>query len=157
MKREYPDQPLVGVGSIIVEDGCVALIKRGHPPLLGEWSIPGGLLELSETVRQAAAREAQEETGLIVEAMELLGVFDRIVRDREGRTLYHYVLVDFLCRRVSGQLKSAGDADDARWFTREEVAGLPLPKDTAQVIASGFQKAPAKLHEAAPHKESRRT
>jgi 8-oxo-dGTP diphosphatase len=142
MKREYPDQPLVGVGCIIVEDGCVALIKRGHPPLLGEWSIPGGLLELSETVRQGAAREAQEETGLIVEVLELLGVFDRIVRDSDGRTLYHYVLVDFLCRRVSGQLKSAGDADDARWFTPDEVAALPLPNDTAQVIGWGFQRAP---------------
>jgi 8-oxo-dGTP diphosphatase len=142
MKREYPDQPLVGVGCIIVEEGRVALIKRGHPPLLGEWSIPGGLLELSETVRQAAEREAQEETGLIVDAIELLGVFDRIVRDGEGRTLYHYVLVDFLCRRTSGQLKAAGDADDARWFTPDEVAALALPEDTAQVIGWGLQRIP---------------
>jgi 8-oxo-dGTP diphosphatase len=140
MIREYPDRPLVGVGAIIVEEGRVVLIKRGHPPLLGEWSIPGGMLELSETVREAAVREAQEETGLIVEATELLGVFDRIVRDDDGRTLYHYVLIDFLCHRISGELKASGDADDARWFTREEVSKLPLPKDTAEVIQFGFEK-----------------
>jgi 8-oxo-dGTP diphosphatase len=141
MKREYPDRPLVGVGAIIIENGYVALIKRGHPPLLGAWSLPGGLLELNETVRQAAGREAQEETGLVVEATELLGVFDRIERDDEGRTLYHYVLVDFLCRKISGELQSADDADDARWFTPEETAKLPLPKDTAQVIRLGFERA----------------
>ncbi|HZR57788.1 MAG TPA: NUDIX hydrolase [Terriglobales bacterium] len=141
MIREYPDRPLVGIGAIIVEDGRVVLIKRGHSPLLGEWSIPGGMLELSESMRQAAVREAQEETGLVVEATELLGVFDRIVRDDDGRTLYHYVLIDFLCRRVSGELKAAGDADDARWFTREEAGKLPLPEDTAGVIRLGFEKA----------------
>jgi ADP-ribose pyrophosphatase YjhB (NUDIX family) len=140
MIREYPNRPLVGVGAIIVENGRVALIKRGHPPLLGEWSIPGGMLELSETVRQAAVREAQEETGLIVDATELLGVFDRIVRDDDGRTLYHYVLIDFLCRRISGELRASGDADDARWFQREEVSKLPLPKDSAEVIRLGFEK-----------------
>jgi ADP-ribose pyrophosphatase YjhB (NUDIX family) len=140
MIREYPDRPLVGVGAIIVENGRIALIKRGHPPLLGEWSIPGGMLELSETIREAAVREAQEETGLIVEATELLGVFDRIVRDDDGRTLYHYVLIDFLCRRVSGELRASGDADDARWFTPAEVKKLPLPKDTAEVIRLGFEK-----------------
>jgi ADP-ribose pyrophosphatase YjhB (NUDIX family) len=130
----------VGVGAIIVENQRVVLIKRGHPPLLGEWSIPGGMLELSENVRQAAVREVHEETGLTVEAGELLGVFDRIVRDDDGRTLYHYVLIDFLCRPVSGELQAAGDADDARWFTPEEVNALPLPKDTAEVIRLGLGK-----------------
>jgi ADP-ribose pyrophosphatase YjhB (NUDIX family) len=141
MIREYPDRPLVGVGAIIVENQRVVLIKRGHPPLLGEWSIPGGMLELSQTMRQAAVREAHEETGLTVEAGELLGVFDRIVRDDDGRTLYHYVLIDFLCRPVTGELHAAGDADDARWFTLEEMNALPLPKDTAEVIRLGFKKA----------------
>jgi mutator protein MutT len=140
MIREYPDRPLVGVGAIIVENQRVVLIKRGHPPLLGEWSIPGGMLELSETMRQAAVREAHEETGLTVEAGELLGVFDRIVHDDDGRTLYHYVLIDFLCRPVTGELKADGDADDARWFTLEEVNALPLPKDTAEVIRLGLGK-----------------
>jgi 8-oxo-dGTP diphosphatase len=133
MRREYPRQALVGVGALIVRDGRVVLIKRGKAPLLGEWSIPGGLLELGETTRQGAEREALEETGLVVRATELLGVFDRIVPEGE-RTLYHYVLIDFLCEVVSGELRASGDAADARWFTREEIDGLSLPEDTAAVI-----------------------
>src|SRR6266436_10080429 len=109
MKREYPEQPLVGVGAIIVDAGRIALVERGHPPLLGEWSIPGGMLELGETLRQGAEREALEETGLIVRATELLGVFERIVPDAEQRTSYHYVLIDFLCEVVSGEMRAGGD------------------------------------------------
>jgi ADP-ribose pyrophosphatase YjhB (NUDIX family) len=141
MQREYPERPFVGVGAIIVEDGRVALIRRGRPPLLGEWSIPGGALELGETLREAAVREAFEETGLTVEARELLGVFDRVMKDDEGRVLYHYVLVDFLCCRTSGELSAAGDALDAKWFTPEEIDGLGLAKDTAEVIRQGLKAA----------------
>ncbi len=140
MKREYPDQPLVGVGAIIIEAGRVVLVKRGHPPLAGEWSVPGGVLEVGETLRDAAVREAFEETGLEVEPADLLGVFDRVLRDQAGRTQYHYVLIDFLCRRIAGEPRGAGDAAEARWFTREEVAGLSLAKDTAEVIQLGFEK-----------------
>ena len=139
VKREYPDRPLVGVGAIIVNAGRrVALIKRGKAPLLGEWSIPGGMLELGETVRQGAEREALEETGLVVRATELLGVFDRVVLDAAKRCQYHYVLIDFLCERISGDLRAAGDAADARWFSAEEVSKLPLPEDTARVIRLGL-------------------
>ena len=139
MRREYPAQALVGVGALIVQHGRVALIKRGKAPLLGEWSIPGGLLELGETTRQGAEREAVEETGLVVRATELLGVFDRIVPDGE-RTLYHYVLIDFLCEVVSGELRASGDAADARWFTKEDVSGLALPEDTAAVIRLALER-----------------
>ena len=141
MNREYPDRPLVGVGAIIVERGRVALIKRGKPPLLGEWSIPGGMLELGETVRQGAEREALEETDLVVRVTELLGVFDRVVLDDDKRCQYHYVLIDFLCERISGDLRTAGDAADARWFTLEDIGKLPLPEDTARVIRMGLAKA----------------
>src|SRR5579863_5260210 len=140
MKREYPDQPLVGVGAIIIEGDRVLLIKRGHPPLLGEWSIPGGVLEVGETLREAAVREAMEETGLHVEPSDLLGVYDRVLRDADERTLYHYVLIDFLCRRISGEARPSGDAEDAQWFTSTEVQQLCLAKDTAEVINLGFEK-----------------
>jgi len=140
MSREYPDQPLVGVGAIIIEGNRVVLVKRGHPPLAGEWSIPGGVLEVGETLRQAAVREALEETGLAVEPADLLGVFDRVLPDDAGRTKYHYVLIDFLCRRISGEPHGAGDALEARWFTQEEVAKVKLAQDTAEVIRLGFEK-----------------
>jgi 8-oxo-dGTP diphosphatase len=139
-KREYPDAPLVGVGAIIIERNRIVMVKRGHPPLAGEWSIPGGVLELGETLRQGAAREALEETALTIEVGELLGVFDRVVRDPEGRTRYHFVLVDFLCRRLAGELHAAGDADEAHWFTHEEVRELSLAEDTADVIKLAFEK-----------------
>jgi 8-oxo-dGTP diphosphatase len=140
MKREYPDAPLVGVGAIIIEQDRVVLVKRANAPLLGKWSIPGGLLEVGETLRQAAVREVLEETGLQVEAGELLGVFDRIVRDPDERALYHYVLIDFLCRRIAGEPHPACDAAEARWFTRGELSELSLAEDTAEVINLGFEK-----------------
>jgi len=141
MQREHPKQPLVGVGALIVENGRVVLIKRGKAPLLGEWSIPGGMLELGETLRQGAEREALEETGLVVRATELLGVFDRVVPDSDGTIIYHYVLIDFLCERVSGQLRAGADAADAQWFTPDDVAKLPLAEDTAGVIRAALAKA----------------
>jgi len=140
VKREYPETPLVGVGAIIIEAGRVVLVRRGHPPMSGEWSIPGGVLEIGETLREAASREALEETGLEVEPGELLGVYDRVVRDTDERTMYHFVLIDFLCHRISGTLRAAGDADDARWFGHDEVRSLSLAEDTAEVIRLGFKK-----------------
>lgn len=140
MKREYPDAPLVGVGAIIIERDRVLLVKRGNPPLAGEWSIPGGLLEVGETLRQAAVREAMEETSLEVEASDLLGVYDRVLRDADERTRYHYVLIDFLCQRIAGEPRAAGDADQARWFACGELGQLALAADTAEVIQLGFEK-----------------
>jgi 8-oxo-dGTP diphosphatase len=141
MGREYPENPLVGVGAVIVEDGRVLLIRRGQPPLLGEWSLPGGVLECGETLREAVIREAREETGLVIEAGEMLGVYERIIRSDDGRVRYHYVLIDFLCRPVSGDLQAGSDAADVRWFKPEELGSLNLPRDTNEVIVKGLKRA----------------
>ncbi|HME34188.1 MAG TPA: NUDIX hydrolase [Candidatus Sulfotelmatobacter sp.] len=141
MQREFPETPLVGVGAIIIEHSRVLLVKRAHPPLQAQWSIPGGVLEVGELVREAAVREAREETGLLVDPGDLLGVYDRVLRDKEQRVQYHYVLIDFLCRRVGGELQAADDAAEVRWFTREELPALSLAEDTQDVIRKGFAKA----------------
>jgi 8-oxo-dGTP diphosphatase len=138
MQREFPGTPLVGVGAIIIENSRVLLVKRAHPPLQAQWSIPGGVLETGELVREAAIREAREETGLIVEPADLLGVYDRVLRNPEQRVQYHYVLIDFLCRRIGGELAADSDAAEVRWFTREELPTLRLAEDTIDVIRKGF-------------------
>lgn len=140
MQREFPSQPLIGVGAIIIEGDRVVLVKRAQPPIQGQWSIPGGALEVGEFVRDAAIREAREETGLIVKPGKLLGVYDRILRQADGRVQYHYVLVDFLCRPVGGELQAASDAAEVRWFTREELPELKLAEDTQEVIDKGFAR-----------------
>ncbi len=138
MQREFPTQPFIGVGAIVIEGDRVLLVKRAHPPIQGQWSIPGGVLEVGELVREAAVREAREETGIIVEPGVLLGVYDRVLRHAAGRVQYHYVLIDFLCRPVGGELSAASDAAEVRWFTREELPALKLADDTQDVIRQGF-------------------
>ena len=144
MPREYPDNPLVGVGAVIILDNRVLLIRRGHAPLLGEWSLPGGVLECGETLREATIREAREETGLTVETGDMLGVYERVIRSEDGRVRYHYVLIDFLCGVVTGDLQSGSDAADVRWFTREELDVCNLPHDTREVIEKGFCSNPGR-------------
>src|SRR5258707_15201050 len=133
MKREYPESPLVGVGAVIVDDHReekrVLLIRRGTAPLLGEWSLPGGVLECGETLRDAVIREAREETGLVVETAEMLGVYERVIQGDEGRVRYHYVLIDFLCHPIGGDLKAGSDAAGVWWVTRGELAGANLAFD----------------------------
>jgi 8-oxo-dGTP diphosphatase len=151
-RREYPDSPLIGVGAVIVDrhgnaqgDGCgedqrVLLIRRGQPPLLGEWSLPGGVLECGETLREAVMREAREETGLLVETGDMLGVYERVIRGDEQRVRYHYVLIDFLCRPVGGDLKAGSDAADVRWFKRAELPALNLAYDANDVVLKGLER-----------------
>jgi 8-oxo-dGTP diphosphatase len=141
MSREFPDKPLVGVGAVIVRENRVLLIRRGQAPLLGEWSLPGGVLECGETLREAAIREAREETGLVVETVEMLGVYERIVPGDDGRVRYHYVLIDFLCRQVGGELQAGSDAAEVGWFTREELPGLKLASDADDVVRKGLDRA----------------
>src|SRR3954465_15729235 len=114
MKRDYPDRPLVCVGAVIVHDAKAVIVQRGTEPLKGQWSVPGGALEIGETLRECAVREALEETGLRVEAGEVLEVFDAIYREPDGRIQYHYVLIDFACRLIAGELKAGGDAVQAK-------------------------------------------
>jgi 8-oxo-dGTP diphosphatase len=140
MQREFPSTPLVGVGAVIIEHSRVLLVKRAHPPLQAQWSIPGGVLEVGELVREAAIREAREETGLTVEPGELLGVYDRVLRNAEQRVQYHFVLIDFLCRRVGGELQAATDAAEVSWFRSEELPALNLAEDTLDVIQKGFAR-----------------
>lgn len=140
MNREYPEVPFIGVGAVIVQDGRVLLIRRGQPPLVGEWSLPGGVLECGETLRQATAREAREETGLVVETIDMLGVYERVIRSDDGRVRYHYVLIDFLCRPVAGDLKAGSDAADVRWFMRDQLPALNLAYDTNDVVFKGLAR-----------------
>ena len=148
MKREYPERPLVGVGAVIVEGGCVVLVRRAAEPMAGQWSIPGGLLELGETLRAGAAREALEETGLQVEPGEVLEVLDRIVPDASGKPRFHYVLIDFLCRRIGGELRAGGDAAEARWVAPSEVAELGVAEAAVNVIRKALanRKSPITNH-----------
>jgi 8-oxo-dGTP diphosphatase len=138
--REYPDRPIVGVGAVIVYTGRVLLIRRGAPPLQGEWSIPGGAVELGETLRAAAEREALEETGLAVEAGEMLEVLDRVVPSGDGRIQYHFVLIDFLCRVRGGELRAGGDALQAEWAAEGELGKYKLEKQAMDVIRKAFEQ-----------------
>jgi 8-oxo-dGTP diphosphatase len=124
MTREYPERPIVGVGAVILHHDRILLIQRGHAPLKGEWSLPGGALELGETLEEGIRREVLEETGLIVDPVAIVEVFDRIVRDAENRVQFHYVLVDYLCRVTGGELACATDAADARWVTRDQLDSI---------------------------------
>lgn len=140
MKREYPDRPIVGVGAVIIDQGRVLLVKRGSPPLLGEWSLPGGMVELGETLRAAAEREALEETGLNVKADELIEVLDRIVPGKDGAPQYHYVLIDFLCVVKGGTLSAGGDAADVVWAAEDELRKYRLEQPALEVIRKAFKK-----------------
>jgi ADP-ribose pyrophosphatase YjhB (NUDIX family) len=137
-KREYPDRPIVGVGAVIIDQGRVLLVKRGSPPLLGEWSLPGGVVELGETLRGAAEREAREETGLLVKAGEVLEVLDRIVPDKDRAPQYHYVLIDFLCVVHGGKLQAGSDAGDVCWVRESELGKFKLEQPAIEVIRKAF-------------------
>jgi len=149
MQREFPVAPLVGVGAVVVDVGRVLLVRRGREPLKGHWSLPGGLLELGESLTEGVIREVREETGLTVEPLELVELLDRIHREGE-RVRYHYVIADYLCRLVGGELLAASDADAVRWVERAEWnshSALVLDPVTVRVIEAGWQRAQA-LNEA---------
>ena len=130
-------RPIVGVGAVVIDTDRVLLIKRAHEPLKGQWSLPGGRVELGETLEQAVAREVREETGLDVQVGPIVEVLDRIMRDADGRVDYHFVLVDFVCRPSGGILCGASDADAAEWVPLDALASYGIAAVTAAVIRKG--------------------
>ena len=126
MKRLYPDQPVVGVGSVIIKEDKIALIKRGNEPAKGKWTIPGGLVELGESPEQAVIRETKEETGLDVEKTSLIDVVSNVDLDAQGKVKYHYVIIDYFVHVKSGTAEAASDAMELRWVPLEEVEGYDL-------------------------------
>ncbi len=132
--RAYPDRPFASVGAVIVEDGRVLLVQRGQPPLQGQWSLPGGAVEVGETLSAALQREVLEETGLVVEVGPLVEVLDRIHLDAAAQVEYHYVLIDYLCFVVGGQLHPQSDAADARWAAPEHLPAFALQPITLAVV-----------------------
>jgi len=138
--REYPERPIVGVGAVILDGDRVLLVRRGHEPLKGEWSLPGGAVEAGETLETAIAREVLEETGLEVEVGPMIDVLDRIRVDPDGRVRYHFVLIDYLCRPTGGTLCCATDAADATWATVDDLAAFSLAAATLEMIHKGVDR-----------------
>jgi 8-oxo-dGTP diphosphatase len=134
-----PDRPVVGVGAVVIDGGKVLLIRRGKEPLLGRWVVPGGTVELGETLEEALVREIREETGVLVRVLEPVLVFDRILRDA-SRVSYHYVIVDYLCERVAGETRAGSDALEAAWASPGELAGYDLPPAALEVVVDGFRR-----------------
>jgi ADP-ribose pyrophosphatase YjhB (NUDIX family) len=130
---------VLGVGALIIEDGRILLVERGREPLKDYWSLPGGVVETGECLEFALRREVREETGLEVEVLHLLEVFERIMKDENGQVEYHFVLMDYVCRPTGGTLCAADDASAVRWFAPEEIAGLKITEGTPAVIAKAFR------------------
>jgi ADP-ribose pyrophosphatase YjhB (NUDIX family) len=141
VSRDYPERPYVGVGAVIVDDGKVVLVKRKYEPLKGQWSLPGGGVELGETLEASVAREMLEETGLVVEVGPVIEVFDRITFDADGRVRYHFVLVDYLCRPVGGELRASSDVEDAVLVDPAELGPYALTEKAQAVIDRALQLA----------------
>ncbi|MFZ0635113.1 MAG: NUDIX hydrolase [Candidatus Acidiferrales bacterium] len=137
-KREYPDLPMVGVGGVVIHDGCALLIRRGTPPLQGEWSIPGGTLELGETISDGVRRELLEETGIEVRVLHLIEVFDRIFLDSDERIQYHFVILDYLCEWVRGEARPGSDVTDVAWAREGDLAKYRLSEAASRVIRKAF-------------------
>jgi mutator protein MutT len=140
VRREYPEAPIVGVGAVVIDGTKVLLVRRGNEPLKGEWSLPGGALEVGETLQQGVVREVLEETGLTVTPAGVVEILDRIVRDEESeRVRYHYVLIDFVCRVIGGSPLVGSDADEVRWVDRAALDEYQVAPVTVRVIEKAFR------------------
>jgi len=134
MEREYPSLPLIGVGALVMRGDEFLLVKRMHEPSKGLWSIPGGLVDLGEAVEEAARREVEEETGVKIELERLLDVIDNIIRDANGKVRYHYVLVDYLARPLTGEVKASSDVLEARWVKASDLAKYEVTKTLRRLL-----------------------
>jgi len=139
--REYPDRPIVGVGGVVVDDGKVLLVRRRYEPLKGHWSLPGGMVEIGETLEAALTRELLEETGLAVDVGPVIEVFDRITPDEDHRIRYHFVLIDYLCWTGGGALRAGSDVDAAIWADPDNLAEYSLTDKATSVIRRGMRLA----------------
>jgi 8-oxo-dGTP diphosphatase len=139
--REYPERPIVGVGGVVIADGRALLIRRGHAPLEGQWSIPGGTLETGETLIEGVRRELAEETGIEVRVLDLIEVFERISPDETGRPKYHFVILDYLCELAGGEARAGSDVTDVAWCREAELGGYSLTATATRVILKAFQMA----------------
>ncbi len=141
MNRRYPERPYAGVGAIIFRGPEVLLVKRGRPPALGKWSIPGGLVELGESLEASVRREVLEEVGLEVKVIDLVAALDRVIFDQDGRIEYHYILLDFLCEVLGGHLNAGTDADECRFVPIKDLCRLDMTRGTEEVIERASKKA----------------
>jgi 8-oxo-dGTP diphosphatase len=139
--REYPERPMVGVGGVVISNGRALLIRRGGPPLEGQWSIPGGMLEVGETILEGVRRELGEETGIDVRVGELIEVFERINPDADGKTKYHFVVLDYLCEAVRGEARAGSDVTDVAWASPTELAKYSLTETATRVILKALEMA----------------
>ena len=139
MSRRYPSRPVVGVGAIITQGNAVLLVRRGGEPQKGIWSIPGGVLQLGETLEEGVRREVREEAGLDVRVLERVEVVERILPDAAGELEYHYILIDYLCEPTGGVLQAADDAAEAAWVDREALDEYRITPGTTEVISRAFE------------------
>ena len=137
-RTEYPDQPRVAVGAIVFKDDKVLLVRRGKPPARDLWAIPGGSVEICETLQQAAEREIFEETGITIKALEPIFTFDYIERDELGCARFHYVIIDLTAEYVAGEPRAGDDAAEARWVSSQEIATLKVSSKTRQLLKERF-------------------
>ena len=140
VKRLYPKQPIIGVGAVIIKDGKILLEKRKNEPGKGKWSIPGGLVELGESVEQTVIREVREETGLKVGKPEHIDVVDNVIRDENGEIKYHFVIIDYFVKLKGGTMKAMSDAEELRWVTFDEVEKYDLTKTFREFFQRNRQK-----------------
>ncbi|MGB6875641.1 MAG: NUDIX hydrolase [Candidatus Acidiferrales bacterium] len=136
--REYPERPIIAVGGVVIHDSQILLIRRGQPPLEGRWSIPGGILEIGETIAEGIERELKEETGIQVRVLDLIEIYENVLRDKENELQYHFVILDYLCEFVEGTARPGGDVTEVVWASEQQLESLSVTGAAKRVIRKAF-------------------